>query len=228
VRIEGSGATTAEYNIVKYNGDAGVGIWSRSGSSPVPTVQYSNIYGNGTTASTTVTGIDTSAILTASYTCCGSSTLSNLWTAPVGTTLRRVRLSYTEGWSYSGTYAELRNGATGAVIQTFPATVSNVHVPIPAGVTSLRVFVTDSGGSYDPDTITVSVADVEETNPVNHYDLVAVTDSGQSLAKFNFWTSTIGDVPGKIFQYRALSVDYSGYTAVEYPSGSVTQVGPRP
>lgn len=223
--VSGSGALSAQHNIVKYNGDAGFSIWTSSTENPTPTIQYSNIYGNAVSGNSFSEFVDTSSVLTASYTCCSSTgETSATYTAPAETEIRRVYIRYIEDYTYSGTYGYLENAATGSAIRTFSDDFEG-WVYVPTGVTQVQVRVRDSGGSYSVDSIVGTQVDVFGHSADDHYELVVITDSGLTSAKYNYWTPNVGEVPTKIFQARSNSVDYSGYTGAEYDGATV---GPRP
>ena len=223
--IEGSGSTDAQHNVIKYNDDTGAAIWSAASGTPTPTLQYSNIYGNAVVGANLVNHVDTSATLVASI--AGGDATSSTYSAPAGSTIRSVRVTYSEGQDNSSNYvyARLLNGSTSATIQQFDGSFSG-WIMLPAGVTSLRVSVHDGWTYSATDTITVNVSEVTGFVSSPAYELAAVTQSGTTLAKFNYWTFNAGDVPTKIFQARTNSVDYTGYIAgSEYPGD---EVGPRP
>ncbi|MFH1810296.1 MAG: right-handed parallel beta-helix repeat-containing protein [Pseudomonadota bacterium] len=227
LRIDGSGTSTGQYNIVKFNENSGVSAWSKAGATPAVTVSHSNIYSNSTNGSSIIFAETPSSTLTASYSSWGSSVTSSTWTAADGRSIRRVFVSYDETDNSSNYVTGTLLTGGGSVIQNFSSDF-NGWVYVPAGTMSLRVRVADSGYGSATDSITVTTAEMWEESGTSNYELVAVTDSGTVGADHNFWTSNVGDVPSKIFEARTGTVDYSGYTGSEYPSGSVTQVGPRP
>ncbi|MFL5322078.1 MAG: right-handed parallel beta-helix repeat-containing protein, partial [Myxococcaceae bacterium] len=223
--IQGSSsATTASYNIVKFNNDTGVAIWQTASGAPGPTLNYSNIYGNAVMGSYDSTFVNPN--LSASYTCCGSSTTSSTYTAPSGSAIHRVYVSYSETDGASYVSGQLLDGA-GNNLKTFTSNFTG-WVYVPANVTSVKVNVGDTGWSSATDTISVTNAELTTFTAADHYEVVDSTETGTANLKFNYWTSDVASVPTKFNQTRANSVDYSGYTGAEYPSGTVTQVGPRP
>lgn len=230
IRVNGNSAMEANNNVIKFNDDAGVALRSTVSSHPTAKFNYSNIYGNAVLGTTIAQAFTTSSVLTASYSSCCSSTgvTSSDYTLPNGRQARLARIAYNET-DYSSNYVigYLINATTGATIQQFNADF-NGWVELPSGVTSLRVRVRDSGYGSTTDTITVHEVLSDEYATATAYELAAMTVSGTSDAKFNYWTPTIGEVPTKIHQARNGSVDFTGFTGAEYPSGQVTQVGPRP
>ncbi len=222
--VEGnSGGTSAQYNVITRNDDSGVAVWNGVNGTPTPDVGYSNIHANAVAGSTVPVLVNPSATLTASHTCCTSSTSSS-YTAPAGTRIVRALVTFNEGTSASGDQGALLDGFSNP-LRTW-TTNAMEWVYIPAGVTALRVRVSDSFSS-DTESISVSQLELAEwnTSPSSRYELVASTASGTTLARFNFWTPNVTDVPNKLMQLRAGSVDFQGATGIEYSS---TQVGPRP
>ena len=227
IRIEGSGSAVLEHNIIKFNDDAGAVVLGYSTGEPSPTLQYSNIYGNAVVGASRVTA-GTSVSISASYSCCGSSATSGTYTAPAGTRLARVYVNYNET-DNSNNYVRgtLLNAADNSTIRTFTADFVG-WVQVPPGVTSVKVSVSDSGYSGTVDTINVTQADYVSLSTGAQSELVANTASGTTLAKFNYWTADVGNVPNLIYEPRAGSVDYTGYTGLEYPGSGANAAGPRP
>ena len=217
----GSTNATTSYNVIKFNGDSGVGVWTTNDGNPTPTIEYSNIYGNAVSGVTLVELAD--AGISTSFTCCSTSgSTSSAYTAPAGKTIRRVRVNFQDGSDRSQIDGYLLDGTTNAILRSFESDF-NGWVYVPDGVTSIKVRVRDTGYSYATDTIAASDVELVEVDPMASYELTAYTDSGTTTAKFNYWTPTIGDVPNRIYQSRAGSVDYTGFTGAEY-----TNAGPRP
>lgn len=222
--IEGSSNPSFTYSIVKFNDDTGVGIWNYEATSPTPTLNYNNIYANAVERSSI--GEMTSISLSASVTCCSSSGVaSSPWDAPADETIRRVYVNYDEAGTYPEINGYLETGS-GTLLRRFTSDFTG-WVAVPDGTTSVRVRVADSGRSYSTDTIQATQVETSKETP-DAYELTCSTSSGTTDAKFNYWTPSIGDVPTKILETRAGSVDYTGFTGAEYPSGTVMQVGPRP
>jgi hypothetical protein len=220
----GTAAGQTTYSVVKFNDDVGVLLSSTDSGSPNPVINYSNIYGNAVVGSTVVTNTDPSATLTASVTCC-TTVQSGTYTAPAGQTIRRVYINFSDGSYSSYDGARLMSGSTTIWSRTSDFTG---WVFVPAGTTSLRLEVYDTAGSSDLDRVTVTDMELLSPDTMASYEMSAATESGTVDAKFNYWTPNIVDVPSKINETRTNAVDYSGYTGAEYPSGTVTEVGPRP
>ena len=221
IRYEGSGASTGQRNIIKFNDGAGVAVWGDS-QSPTPTLQYSNVYGNAVTGVILPTEQMTSGTLSASYTCCSSTgSTSGTYTAPAGKTIRRVYVSFNEAVNSSSIDGYLLDGS-GNILQSFE-TDFNGWVYVDANTTSLRVRVRDTGYSSSVDTISATRVELVGHDPTESYEMVVNTDTGTTTAKFNYWTPSIGDVPNRIYELRASSADYTGFTGIEY-----TDAGPRP
>ena len=222
--IRGSGTTTARYNVVKFNNDAALAVWTTAAGSPTPVFQSSNVYANGVMgsyrSSQVAPGISTSCTVYNTGT-------STTYTAPAGKTIRRVRVSYDETDISSNYVTGAVQTGTGANVVSYSADVTNQWVYMPAGSTTVRVTVTDNGYSSTTDTISASLVELEGQEATGIEAMVA-TDTGVSDARYNYWTATITDVPMKIYETRVGATDYSGYTGAEYPSGTVMQVGPRP
>ena len=155
-----------------------------------------------------------------------NSGTSSVYTAPAGKVIRRVRIAYNE-YDNSSNYVtgQLQTGA-GALITSF-STSTTQWVYLSPGSTTFRLYVNDSGYSSTSDTIAATAVELEgqEAGPI---ETMIATDTGTTDARYNYWTATITDVPMKIYETRVGSIDYSGYTGAEYPSGMVMQVGPRP
>ena len=210
-------------NQIRDNGQEGVGMYTDSSGSPSPTIQFNNIYTNATTGSTSVEVIDPSGTLSASFTCCNSSgTTSSTYTAPAGKEIRRAYVSFNDGTNSSSVDGYLIDGTSGATLRSFENDF-NGWVYLDPGTTALRVRVRDSGSSYTVDDITVTQLELVELDATASYEMMVSTDSGTTTAKFNYWTPTIGDVPNRIYERRASSSDYTGFTGIEY-----TDAGPRP
>ena len=224
--IAGTSTTSAQYNVIKFNDDAGYSVWSTASGSPTPTLQHSNVYSNAVQGTTRTTTVSTSGTLSASQTCCSTST-SSTYTAPAGQLIWRVNIAYNEAVTSSYVSGALIDADTGATLRSFTSDF-NGWVLVPAGTRRVYVRVTDSGYSSATDTITGTQVELTSFTTADHYELAAHTESGTTLARFNYWTPSIVDVPTKILQWRAMSVDYMGFTGLEYPSGTVMQVGPRP
>lgn len=227
IRVEGTSTSQGSYNVIKFNDDAGIALASTTTQHPAPVFNYSNIYGNAVLGSTVAYIHDPRTTLVASVTT-GTST-STTYTVPGGLQARMVRVVYSESDSSSGS-TRVRGfilDTANNVLHTLNTSFTGWLV-IPAGISGLRVRVEDSNWSSNTDTITVTDLLTSETTLATPYELVSTTISGTSNAKFNYWTPTIGEVPTKIYQSRNGSVDFTGFTGAEYPSGVVTQVGPRP
>jgi len=221
IRYEGSGASTGERNIIKFNDGAGVVVWG-GGQSATPTLQYSNIYGNAVSGVILPTEVNTSGTLSASFGCCSSAgQTSSTYTAPAGKTIRRVYVSFNEAYSSSSIDGYLLDGSNN-IIQSFETDFSG-WVYLDPSITSLRVRVRDAGYSSSTDTIVGTKVELVEHDPAASYEMVVNTDTGTTTAKFNYWTPSIGDVPNRIYEHRASSADYTGFTGIEY-----TDAGPRP
>ncbi|MFZ5445687.1 MAG: right-handed parallel beta-helix repeat-containing protein [Myxococcota bacterium] len=221
----GSGTTTARYNVMKFNNGSGLAVWSGPNGNPSPVIQSNNIYANGVMGSVKPT---TAAVSLSASTPNYSTATSSTYTAPAGKTIRRVRVTYSES-DYSSNYVTGRvQTGSGVTLFTFNTSATNQWVYLPDGTTTVRVSVTDTGASTSySDTISISSGELIGTE-MPGVEAVVSTDSGSTDARYNFWTATITDVPSKIFESRVGSIDYSGYTGAEYPSGTVMQVGPRP
>jgi len=229
IRVANNSNVTGTHNVIKFNDDAGITLLSSATQHPSATFNYSNIYGNAVLGTTIAASHDPSSVLTASVTCCSSAgTTSSIYTVPDGREARLVRVVYSES-DNSTNYVSgfVIDGATNTILHTLN-TSTTTWLNIPAGVTQLRVRVRDSGWGSATDSITITDLLTGEYSTATAYELSSMTVSGTSDAKFNYWTPTIGEVPTKIHQARNGSVDFTGFTGAEYPSGTVTQVGPRP
>ncbi|HEY3449105.1 MAG TPA: right-handed parallel beta-helix repeat-containing protein [Myxococcales bacterium] len=221
LRVEGNASPTADYDVVTYNGEAGVSVFSSNAGSPAPTIQHSNIYGNATTATVTGQIYDISPDFVAA-TGSSYSAASAAYTATAGRTLRRVQVSYSESEYYTNDcQGQVQTGA-GSGLLTYSSGTSTRWVDLPAGTTSVRAYAS-CGSSYSRGTMTLLQVEELGTSTADHYELAAITESGQTIARSNYWTATIGDVPSKIYMSRANSVDFQGATGFEY-----TNAGPRP
>ncbi len=222
--IEGTGSTSSSYNIIKFNDDAGISVWANeAGQNPTPTFNYSNVYANAVLGTTLATLIAPG--ISASYGCCSSSgATSSVYTAPANKTLKRVLINYNETDSATNYVSGYLMNQSGTVLQTFNADF-NGWVSLPNGTTGISVRVKDSGWASTTDTIAATTVETSPELTTDAYEMVAVTNSGSANAKFNYWTPDIGNVPTKIYQARAASVDYTGFTGAEYLG---TQVGPQP
>jgi hypothetical protein len=218
----GTGTTTARSNVVKFNNGTGVSAWTAQSGSPTPVFQSNNIFANGVMGSYRATMLNPG--ITASVTT-GTAT-STTYTAPANKVIRRVRVSYTESDSTSNYITARLQDGSGNPLSTFN-TPTATWVFLPAGTTTVRVTVTDNNWSGATDTVTLTSLELEGQEAAGLEAMIS-TDTGSTDARFNFWTATITDVPMKVYETRVGSVDYSGYTGAEYPSGTVMQVGPRP
>lgn len=227
VQVVNNSNVSGSYNIIKFNDDAGITLRSGTSQDPSATFNYSNIYGNSVLGTTVADLLDPSAVLTMSYQCCSGTNTSAVYTIPNALEAQMVRVVYSES-DNSNNYVQgqILDGATGSVLRSFSTSTTNWFVISP-GTTSLRVRVLSSSSSRSG-TITITDLLTSEYTSANTYELSAMTKAGTSDAKFNYWTPTIGEVPTKIYQARNGSVDFTGFTGAEYPSGQVTQVGPRP
>ena len=203
-------------------------MFTADSGNPTPTVNYNNMYGNSVTGSTTVETLTISGY-SASYTTCCSSTgnYTSIYTAPAGKEIRRAYVSF-NGSTYSqNDGARLLDADTGAVLRSFTSTTSGWYY-LPAGVTKIRGQVWDTYTSSDNESVSITQVELFGYEPTNSHELVVSTNSGTTDARYNYWTPNIGDVPSKISETRVNSVNYTGYTGAEYPSGPVTEIGPRP
>jgi hypothetical protein len=199
-----------------------VSAWTAQSGSPTPVFQSNNIFANGVMGSYRATMLNPG--ITASVTT-GTAT-STTYTAPANKVIRRVRVSYTESDSTSNYITARLQDGSGNPLSTFN-TPTATWVFLPAGTTTVRVTVTDNNWSGATDTVTLTSLELEGQEAAGLEAMIS-TDTGSTDARFNFWTATITDVPMKVYETRVGSVDYSGYTGAEYPSGTVMQVGPRP
>ncbi|MEZ4460776.1 MAG: right-handed parallel beta-helix repeat-containing protein [bacterium] len=222
--IGNAASPTITYSVIKFNDGAGVSAWTGANGSATPTANYNNIYSNAVTGNTTV--VTGNAGISASQTCCSTST-SSLFSAPADHTIRRVYVNYNEGTEYGSYVSGQLLDQNGTVLRNY--TVDSAGwVYVPDGVTGIRVRVTDTGSSSSTDTISAAQVEMVTNDPLSVYEFYSATEAGTSNAKFNYWTPDIGNVPTKIYQLRPGSVDYTGFTGAEYPSGAVTVIGPRP
>ncbi len=224
LRIEGTGAAAADHSAIEYNGDAGVAVWSAASGNPTPSVQRSNVRGNATAGATVTRSEATASTLSASVMVFATST-SATWSAPTGETIRRVRLVYGETDAYPGYVSGQLLDGLGNVLVNLTASQPGGWYYVPGGTTSLRVRVSDTGYSSTTDTIVASDVETIGRSEATRYELTANTDAGVTSARYDFWTTAIGDVPGLIYAPRAGAVDFQGYVGTEYPSSAV---GPRP
>ena len=224
IHTSGQSSPTITYSVIKFNDGAGISAWTGSTGSATPVANYNNIYANAVTGNVTLT--QGNAGLSASQTCCSTST-SGIYSAPVGSTMQRVYVNYNEGTDSSSRVSGQLLTSTGTVVRTFTSDFVG-WVYLDAGVTGIRVNVTDTGASGSVDTIAAQQVDLVAHDPATSYEFYSATDTGISNAKFNYWTPDIGNVPTKINQLRSGSVDYTGFTGAEYPSGMIMAVGPRP
>jgi hypothetical protein len=224
IYVAGQSSPTITYSVIKFNDGAGVSAWTGASGSATPVVNYNNIYANAVTGNTTVT--TGNAGISASQTCCSTST-SGVYTAPAGSTIRRVYVNFNEGTEYGSYVSAALLNSSGAVVRTFTSDFVG-WVYLPDGVTGLRVQVTDTGSSSSTDTIAAQQLELVASDPASSYEFYSATEAGLSNAKFNYWTPNIGNVPTKIYQLRPGAVDYTGFTGAEYPSGMIMAIGPRP
>ncbi len=208
LRHIGGADGTATQNQMRNNGDAGVVFRQGGSGSPSPVVQTNNIYSNATMASTSFT--EQSPALSTTR---GTQT----YTAPMGQQIWKARIDYSERAS------SLVNGymRAGGRTYTYPADRTEwVYFDEP--VSSVEIELTDSS-SFAYGIIELTDVGLTKEDAMASYELSASTASGTVTAKFNYWTPMIGSVPAEIFEERAGSVDYSGFTGIEY-----TQALPRP
>ena len=226
LRVEGAANPALDHNVVKFNDDAGLVVLSSSAGNPVPVVQYNNIYGNSVTGA--LRFVTVAGGISASYTCCSAAgSTSGAYTAPGGSSIMRVYISYDEAVSSSYVNGYLLNGADNSILQTFSTDFSG-WVAVPPGVTSVKVRVVDSGYSSATDTISATQVEYAQVAPASVSEAVVRTDSGTTDGRFNYWTADVGNVPNLIHEPRAGSLNYTGFTGFEYPSTGVNGVGPRP
>jgi hypothetical protein len=138
-----------------------------------------------------------------------------------------VYISFNDGSYSQSDSAALTDADTGTQLW-YRTSDFNGWVYLPEGVEAVRLTVTDSYTSSDTETVSISQLDLVAVDTNLFYEIVAVTTSGVTTAKFNYWTPTIGEVPQKISENRPGAVDYTGFTGSEYPNQQVTEVGPRP
>ena len=217
VSFYGDSAGVSEYNVVKFNDNAGLGLFSQITGAPTPTFQRSNVYGNAVTGSTTSQEASVSGISASDTSYYAFTRTSSKYTVPAGRKAKRVYVSYSE--SNSRCSGRLRN-QSGVALRSFSSSF-NGWVEVDEQVTAFDVEV--SKGSGGTATCSISLTKSESTElSTDSYELVAITGSGTALAKFNYWTPSIGSVPTRIFEARSGSVDYTGFVGAEY-----TDAGPR-
>lgn len=212
------GGTAAVTNAeISANADAGVVVRGE----PAVVIQRSNVRGNGLEGTTSGNLVDPSAVLSLT-TAAGGRAYGEVWTAPAGTTVDRVRLSY---WDW--TAAQILTGVL--VPPASETTLAAMAEPgtawraLPEGTSALRVGTWDSGfGTRGPKAILVSSALVRRVDPALHHDLSALTESARTDARSNFWTAAGADVPSRIRQVRPSTVDFSGFVLTPWPDA-----GPR-
>ncbi|MDP3153178.1 MAG: right-handed parallel beta-helix repeat-containing protein, partial [Archangium sp.] len=223
-QLWGSGTTTARYNVVKFNNGTGLTAWTQASGSPTPLFQTNNVFANGVMGSYRSTFVPQSLTASSTYQTTGTSAV---YTAPVGKTIRRVRVTYSETDNSANYVTGTIQTGSGTPLITLSTSSTNGWHYLPAGTTSVRLSIYDSGYSGATDTISMSQLETEGQEATGLEAMIA-TDTGTSDARFNYWTAVITDVPMKIHESRVGSIDYSGYTGAEYPSGTVMQIGPRP
>lgn len=225
VHVTNQASPSITYSVIKFNDGAGVSAWTGVNGSATPTANYNNIYSNAVTGNKVV--VTGNAGISASYTCCGSSSTSSAFTAPADHTIRRVYVNYNEGTEYGSYVSGQLLDQNGTVLRNYTSDTQG-WVYLPEGVTAIRVRVGDTNSSSSTDTISAAQVEMVTNDPAALYEFYSATEAGTSDAKFNYWTPDIGNVPNKIYQLRPGSVDYTGFTGAEYPSGPVSAIGPRP
>ncbi len=229
-RLEGAASPTLVRNVVKYNDDAGAVAVAYSSGEPNPTIQFSNIYGNSVVGATRFTWLNSGVTITASQTYNASAgSTSTAYTAPAGAALARAHISYNETDSAGNAYVTgyLLNGADDSIIRTFTSDFTG-WVVLPADVRSVKVRVWDTGWSSTTDTISMTEVVYGLATPGQISELVVANNSGTTDARSNYWTGDVGNVPNLIHETRAGSVNYTGFTGIEYPGTGVDMAGPRP
>ncbi|MGC4116760.1 MAG: right-handed parallel beta-helix repeat-containing protein [Myxococcales bacterium] len=202
-----SGAVT--HNQIRQNGGAGVELQDNSsGAGPNPVVTYNNIYSNATTGADK--GLFTDISGTATITSSSYGTFnSSAWTAPAGSTIRRMYVTYSENDPYGY--------ATGSVLDQSGNSLASYSssssgwVDLPANTTKVQAS-TYSGSSYSR-TMTVNRVETWVRNAT--VDVSAMTWSGTVDLRFNY-LGTFPNVLSRVAMSRSTALDLQGFVGVAF------------